>query len=113
MMTEHPTEKELDVQNEDRQQSESEQAGTALVEFDAGRFFHPSASGKDCDRYRNTKECLSDGSMCGGYQRWLKHQHRKSAEHRLHDHRAERTNCQPPQPAPLLDEECPERNGQG
>src|SRR5690242_12640869 len=82
-VTEHRAQKQLNIKNENREQSQSEQAGAASIKFDARLLFHPAASGKDGDGDGDTEKCLRNRGVSARDRGRKKKQHGESAEYAL------------------------------
>ncbi len=62
-MPEHRSQNELNVQDKDRQQSQREQAGPALIKLNPGLLLDPPRPGEDRHDDGKTKKCLRQSGM--------------------------------------------------
>ncbi len=66
MVAEHGAEDQLYIKHKNREQSQSEQSGAALVEFGARLLFDPAAAGEDGDRDGDAEKGLRHGGVRAG-----------------------------------------------
>ena len=66
MVAEHRAKDQLHIEHKNREQSQSDKSGSALVEFGARLLFDPAAAGKEGDRDGDTEEGLGDRSVRAG-----------------------------------------------
>lgn len=102
MVAEHGSKDQLYVENEDRQQCESEEAGPAVIKLDARLFFHPFLSGENSHNDRNAEERLSQSGVSRRDRGRKEEKYCESAEDALGDHCAEGAPAQNPHPAPFI-----------
>ncbi len=112
-MTKHGAQKELDIEHENREQSQSEEAGAAGVEFNARLFFHPTATGEDGNRHGNAEKGLRHGGVGAGDGSGQEEQNGEASEDSLEDDRSERGHGEEAQPAALFDTPRPDGENDG
>src|SRR5690348_17417240 len=96
VMTEHGSKNELHIENEDRKECQGEQAGAALVEFDARLFLDPFLAGKYSHRYSDAEESLGQGGVSRRDWRRQEKEHSESTQDPLSNDRSERTDGEKP-----------------
>ena len=90
VMAKHRAQNQLNIQHEDREQSQGKQAGTALVEFDPRNFFHPILPGEQGDQDDHAEKRLRQRGVRGGDRRRQVEEHREPAQNSLRDDQAQR-----------------------
>src|SRR3954465_6173405 len=109
MVTEHGSQDQLDVENEDRQQRQRKHAGTAGVELGARLFFHPLPSGENSHGDGDAEECLGEGGVRGGDRRRKKEDDGEASENALSNDGTEGSEAENPHPAAPFNAPCPDR----
>src|SRR5437870_4626841 len=99
MVAEHGSENQLNVENKDREKSQDEEAGAAVIELDARLLFHQFLPGKDSHDDGHAEKCLGQRSVSGG-DRWREiEENREPSEDTLGDDGAERAPAEKAHPA--------------
>ncbi len=102
VMAEHGSKKELDIKDEDRQQRQGEEAGAALIEFDARLLLNPFLASEYSHRDGKAEECLCQRGVGRRDWRGQEEKYRESAEYSLSNDCTYSANGEEAQPAALL-----------